>query len=374
MEGYKPRSGDDGFVSEPPSNALQIASDPYVARPGCSPIGQQIQTVLSDLLHHIELGTSLVVVSGAPGTGKTWLLDKTARLCTEKGLSVRREDRGDLIDIALTDTCDVLLVDEADSASPELLEQLMEARGSRKRRHTIVLMCLPGSVMRFDRVGRYPPLLQLLPLADDEAREFLEGGARSIGRSALFIRDAARLMVAQSAGSPRLLRRNASLAYFAAASEGRTVISSEHVSQALEANSFAAAAKNPNEGKSWTKPDPSDHSVLYQKNSPPPPAEIARRTANPISTRSVEILSAKPVQAASDPGSSPSPIQATFEKPAQPNSSGRKLSEFALYSTPGASLRDFAHAIKAEKEEKELEKIKRRESNRIFYHSWRFGK
>src|SRR5262249_21193637 len=115
-------------------------------------------------------------------------------------------------------------------------------------------------------------------------------GARSIGRGALFTRDAARMVVAQSAGSPRLLRRNASLAYFAAASDGQTRISAEHVSQALEANSFATAVKNPNEGKSWTKSDPSDHSVLYQKSvaQPPPPGENPRQAADTISSRRVE--------------------------------------------------------------------------------------
>jgi len=372
MEARQQRTAKPGQSHEMPE-PLQTGSDPYVARPGCNPIGQQSQTVLSDLLHHIELGTSLIVVSGAPGTGKTWLIEKTSKLCSEKGLSVRREDRGDLIDIVLADTCDVLLVDEADSASPELLDQFMDARGSRKKRRSIVLMCLPGSVTRFDRAGRYPPLLQLLPLGDDEAREFLECAAKSSGRSALFTRDAARLVVAQSGGSPRLLRRNASLAYFAAASEGGTAISAEHVTQALEANNFVAAAKNPNEGKAWTKSDPNDHSRLYQKGPVPPQGEIPRQQIETISSRSAEAASDRSVQAMPDMNLSPSPRRTTFEKPAELERP-RKLSEFALYSTPGASLQDFAQALRAEKEEKELEKIKRREANRIFHHSWRFGK
>jgi hypothetical protein len=206
-------------------------------------------------------------------------------------------------------------------------------------------MCLPGSVTRFDRVGRYPPLLQLLPLSNDEAREFLESGAKSIGRNALFTHDAARLVVAQSAGSPRLLRRNASLAYFSAATDGQHRISAEHVAQALEANNFAPA-KDPNAGKSWTNADPNDHSALYQKG----PAQPAKPSA-PAALKS-----------------------APLEKAPEPKRVARKLSEFALYSSPTTTLREFSEALRAEKEELELEKMKRREANRIFYHSWRFGK
>src|ERR1044072_5442529 len=109
MEAYEARSTKLGVASEPALKPLQVDSDPYAARAGCSPIGRQIQTALTDLLHHIGLGTSLIVVSGAPGTGKTWLLDKTLKLCSKKGFSVRREDRGDLIDLVLADSCDILL-------------------------------------------------------------------------------------------------------------------------------------------------------------------------------------------------------------------------------------------------------------------------
>jgi len=367
MEAYEARSTKLGVASEPALKPLQVDSDPYAARAGCSPIGRQIQTALTDLLHHIGLGTSLIVVSGAPGTGKTWLLDKTLKLCSKKGFSVRREDRGDLIDLVLADSCDILLVDEADSAAPELLEQLMDGQNSRRKRRSIVLMCLPGSVTRFDRVGRYPPLLQLLPLSDEEAREFLESGATSTGRSALFTREAARLVIAQSGGSPRLLRRNASFAYFAAASEGQNRISPEHVAQALEATNFVPGDKDPNEGKAWTRPDPSDHHTLYQKSpaQPPPSGEVLPQAAaaSPLS-------SDRPAKVDAPVPSKSEPVAIVAEsKPAS-----RKLSEFALYSTPAGGLRELAESLRAEKEDVELEKIKRREANRIFYHSWRFGR
>ena len=369
MEVGEARSAKLGSALEPGAKPLQVAADPYAARAGSNSIGRQIQTVLADVLGHIERQTPLLIVSGAAGTGKSWLVNTTLKLCSEKALSARREDRGDLIDIALADTCEVLLVDEADSASPELLEQLLGARASGKKRRTIVLMCLPGSVTRFDRVGRYPPLLQLMPLSDEEAREFLDSGAQAVGRSMLFTRDAARLVIAQSGGSPRLLRRNASLAYFAAATDGQDRISVEHVSQALEANNFSPGTKNPNEGKTWTKADPSDHHTLYQKGpaAPPPvPGEASRQEPKAVAPIAVST----PVK--------PAPVEpaksAPTQKPAEGKQPARKLSEFALYGSPGGTLRDFAEAIRAEKEEKELEKIKRREANRIFYHSWRFGK
>jgi hypothetical protein len=322
MDLCEPRAGETLFLREPPIQPLQLGLDPFAARPDSGPIGSQIETILAELMRHVGLRTPLLVVSGAPGTGKSWLLNKVQQVCSTKNLSVRREDRGDLIDVVLADTCDVLLVDEADSVSPELLEQLMAASGFRKKPRTIMLMCLPGSVSRFDRVGRYPPLVQLLPLSEDEAREFLEAGAKSIGRTGLFTPEAAQLVVERAGGSPRLLRRNASLAYFAAASDRQARISAEHSAQALEANSFTPLGPNPNEGQSWTKSDPAGSSVLYRK---------------------------------------------------APASPARKLSEFALLDTS----RDDQAALErlsAERNAQELERIKRREANRIFYYSWRFGR
>ena len=365
MNALDPRGG-RAWTPEDPGKPLQFGSDPYAARRGGSAIGQQIQTVLAEVLCHLEARTPLVVVSGAPGTGKSWLLDKISNACSAKNIAVCREDRADLVDPILADACDVLLVDEADSVAPGVLEQLMEV-GLRKKRRTVVLMCLPGSVSRFDRVGRYPLLVQLLPLSEQEAYEFLESGAKSIGRAGLFTPEAARLVIERSAGSPRILRRNASLAYFAAASDGQPQITAEQVSQALEANNFAPLGKNPNEGKSWTKADPGNHSALYQ-NAPPPAAVESRIPTEKAAPAVPAEIRATPRHAVSAP-----PAPPAAEQPEQKRES-RKLSDYALYASQANDYEGALERLRIERNAQELEKMKRRESNRVFYHSWRFGK
>ena len=352
--------------------SLQFGLDPFVAKTGCKPIGQQIQNALAEVVSHVEAHTPLVIVSGTPGTGKSWLLAEVAKVCSDKRIAVRCEDRGDLIDPVLADMCDVLLVDEADSVAPEFLGQLMDAGSFRKKRRTIVLMCLPGSVSRFDPAGRSSVLVQLLPLSQQEAHEFLESGAKSIGRTSLFTWEAAQLVIARSGGSPRVLRRNASLAYFSAASEGQAQITIEQVLRTLETNNFAPLAKNPNEGKSWTKADAIDHSALYQ-HTLPPAATVVSEAARP---RPAE----KSVQAPSTEtcGSSRAAMVTPGKPPVDEHSpqkrEARKLSDYALYGSPRNDYQEALEKLRIERNAQELEKLKRREANRIFYHSWRFGR
>jgi hypothetical protein len=50
------------------------------------------------------------------------------------------------------------------------------------------------------------------------------------------------------------------------------------------------------------------------------------------------------------------------------------LSEFALYASSPSDYQAALERLRTERNAQELDKIKRRETNRIFYHSWRFGK
>jgi hypothetical protein len=307
---------------------LQMAVDPFAAAASGSPVGHGFQSALGEVLHYIGERTSLVVVSGSAGTGKSLLMEMTARACSAKRMSVRREPRGDLLDPAGGERCDVLLVDEADVLPSGTLHALLAA-GRQTRPASLVFMCLPASVPRFDGIGKSPALVELGPMSASDARTYLQERAASIGRPDLFTPEAANLVIGQSRGLPRLLRQNASLAFFAAASEGRATILAQHVIQAVQARSVAALG-----GNSDTSP-----------------------------SRKTEITAA-PVKGG--------PEKPTIEAAPQPVLPVKDVADQLILRE--AEKKAEAERHKAERDARELAKAKRLESNRIFYHSWRFGR
>ena len=89
--------------------------NPFVAAASGSRMGRPLQTAYGELFRHIGLQTPIVVVVGTAGTGKSLLMDITARALAGMGLSVRRIERGDLLSQAFGEKTDVLMVDQSDS-------------------------------------------------------------------------------------------------------------------------------------------------------------------------------------------------------------------------------------------------------------------
>src|SRR3954468_1325692 len=119
---FVPRA--QGSSAEP---ALQIAMNPFVAGASGSRMGRPLQTAYGELFRQIGLQTPIVVVVGTAGTGKTLLMDITARACLGMGLSVRRIERGDLLSQAFGEKTDVLMVDQSDSMTNSSLQTLLSA-------------------------------------------------------------------------------------------------------------------------------------------------------------------------------------------------------------------------------------------------------
>jgi hypothetical protein len=219
-------------VSSGAEAPLQIAANPFVAGASGSRMGRPLQTAFGEVVRQIGQQTPVVVVVGSAGTGKSMLMDVTARACVGMGLSVRRVERGDLVQVPIGQKSDVLLVDQTDSMSNTSLQTLLSPSG-KDIATTMVFLCLPSSVCRFSFSGTNAAVVELTPLALSDARNYLQERAASIGRSHLFTPEALDLIIDGSRGLPRLLRSIAQLAFFGAASEGASQIGTQHVNNAL---------------------------------------------------------------------------------------------------------------------------------------------
>ena len=212
---------------------LQIGMNPFGAGTNGARMGRPLQAAFGEVIQQIGMQTPVVVVVGSAGTGKSLLMDMTARTCLEMGLSTRRIERGDLVHMALGEKSDVLLIDETDSMSNSTLQTLLKA-GSQNTATTMVFLCLPTCVCRFGFAGVRSVVVELTPLALSDARNYLQERANSIGRPNLFTPDALDLVIDGSRGLPRLMRTIAGHAFFSAVSQGASQIGPKHVSDALE--------------------------------------------------------------------------------------------------------------------------------------------
>ena len=212
---------------------LEIGMNPFGPNAQGARLGRPLQGAFGVVIQQIGMQTPVVVVVGSAGTGKTLLMDMTARTCLELGLSVRRIARGDLVHTALGETSDILLVDETDSMSNAVLQTVLKA--AKKTATTMVFLCLPTCVCRFDFAAARSVVVELGPLSLSDGRNYLHERASSIGRPNLFTPDALDLVIDGSRGLPRLMRTIAGHAFFSAVSEGASQISPKHVLDALEA-------------------------------------------------------------------------------------------------------------------------------------------
>ena len=212
---------------------LILEKNPFAASGGGAAISRPLRTALRDVTLEIALGTPIVVLAGREGTGRTLLLSMAARVWTDMGLTVRRVDRGDRVQMALGQRPDLLLIDEADSIPNSMLHALAPA-GGQNAATTVVFVCLPWNVGRFRSLADHVAVVELTPLTQSEARNYLLEQVPPAGRPDLFTPDALQLVVEGSRGSPRLLQSIASLAFFSAAFDGASQIGSKHVLLFLE--------------------------------------------------------------------------------------------------------------------------------------------
>ena len=209
---------------------LKMDTDPFASN-ATNHSSRQVQTAFREIIRQILQQTPVILVTGPASAGKTLLVDMTARLCNDTGLSVRRVDRGDLLHIALGQHSDVLLVDEANSVADASLEAFSPERRSNTATTTIFLG-LPSCVARFISTVN-PVLIQFDLLSRSDAEHYLRERVAGAGFPDLFSDAALELTVDASRGSPRLLQRIASMAFFNAVSDCAFQIGHKHAASAL---------------------------------------------------------------------------------------------------------------------------------------------
>jgi general secretion pathway protein A len=212
-------------------------------------LGEHHREALAQLLYGVREKKGFIVITGEVGTGKTTLIHyllaqldgnnhtKTAFLFNPKlavndfiqyvlkdlGVRVQGQTKGDLLhtlhhfllNAYRKDERVVLIVDEAQTMNPELLEEirlLSNLETSRSKLLQIVLVGQPElnkTLLRSDfrqlkqRVNmRY----HLPPLSEEETREYIEKRLRIAGaRDSIFADGAIREIYEKSGGIPRLI-------------------------------------------------------------------------------------------------------------------------------------------------------------------------
>ncbi len=197
----------------------------------------------------LRSGPSLVAIAGAPGTGKTLLLEELARVLTASGAAITLHRRGDLGQDAAAGAGDaqaafrVVLIDEADR-----MDETALARLAADARSGLVLACkqLPADGEADPRCaaasgGRPVSFVRLAPLLPGETGAFLrERLARTGHPGGVIGDDAIAALEAYSGRVPRLVNMLASAALFLAASNDERQVSAEHVAEAAALRSLAA--------------------------------------------------------------------------------------------------------------------------------------
>src|SRR5262245_42528698 len=176
---------------------LDVKTNPFSSNSNGPPVSST-QTALEEVIRLIGLRRRAIIIAGAAGTGKTFLLKTIARSCSDMALSVCQIDRGDLADPAMDARANVVLVDEADSVPDSTVLTLLFPNAS-DAATTWVFACLPSSVHRLSCPDAN--VVELRGLSVDEAQTYLLGRANSIGRPDLFASDALDLIVHQARGS-----------------------------------------------------------------------------------------------------------------------------------------------------------------------------
>ena len=221
------RVGLPALVAQPERQSTMPAGQPFHLR--VTPAGavphagwQQARTASLAALGRGQA----VALLGQPGTGKTLLLRDLAQALGQEGRSVRVVERGDALD--LTQRADVLLIDEADCMSPDLLAALCAGDVG------FVLAALPGFAQRLTVLPRHVAQVALQPLSPEDVARFVAArlSAAECPRD-LFEPGAVLTLARHSAGLLRVVNALAGAAMALAELEQAPHVRQRHVEDAV---------------------------------------------------------------------------------------------------------------------------------------------
>ena len=224
-----------------PVPALQIAR----AQPNPPILFEQWVAVRDRAAAALLGGTKLLLLTGAPGTGKTVLVEHVARVLRAAGRTVIIQLAD--ADPAPPDSGMTLCVDEADRLSTSKLRQLLdEAAGT---------VILTGLAPLARRVATGTVHLTLEPLAQKEARDYIAKWLALNGRTPAELDDAAvTTLIESSGGVPRLLSTLLAASSWLAKIGDSPIIEAVHVYEAAESRSVLARPAAPETGAALTTP------------------------------------------------------------------------------------------------------------------------
>lgn len=185
---------------------------------------RHFERALGEIVARVRRGERLIPLLGAPGTGKTLLLEAVRRALDDGIVPVRSIGRGDLLVSALTEKPALLLVDEGERADVATLARLTQ--GDWPSTVVIAFARLPEGMVAGQAV-------QLRSLAPRDARAHVVGHLARTGRQALFSRGALDALVDAAEGNPRTLSLIAGSALFVAQTADASGVDADHVRSAV---------------------------------------------------------------------------------------------------------------------------------------------
>jgi hypothetical protein len=311
---------------------------PFAARGGPPVIAPPVRAAAAELARHIDSGAPTIVIAGASGTGKSFLLHSLAadpRLAHARPRFVA--DHSD-IDTGVFDTTELLLVDEADHLPPERLRTLAADAAKRDKR---LVIAVNGAAPAADTPLPDAPVVAIGAMSPAAALSFLHTHfARSNDR---FPFDAAAAeRIAAAGGSPRQLKALAGAALVEAMVDGAPTVGVDHALRALaELPRSPAAADVP-------APDPAPNVAAAPRTlpvmaAPRPDRRPLRRVAAGATLAAVAVL----VWATPASGPAPAPVRAAIgaapaalvTPPAAALEVPRGVTGLAVSGTPAPPLR-----------------------------------
>ena len=202
------------------------------------------ERALTEVLSCVGRGERLIALLGAPGTGKTLLLEAALR-ALEGGMPVSNIARGDLLAAALNEAPATLLVDEGERADASTLARLA---GGGWPAPVVIAFVRPPAGLAYGHVVR------LRPLSSHDARAHIVGRLARTGRQRLFSRAALDTVVGAAEGNPRTLSLIAGSALFAAQSADAPEVDADHVRSAIAMRGRLHAAQPKKAARTWQWP------------------------------------------------------------------------------------------------------------------------